>query len=70
MQVPLHILLFNFGVFISFNLDSQTEFIPNSDRLWDKKNCTYGIYTASSLMIKFKYERIKFKEKECEAEHA
>jgi hypothetical protein len=43
--------------FFSF---SGTEFIPNSDRL-PEKNCTYWIYTASSLMIKLKYENINLK---------
>jgi hypothetical protein len=71
-QVPLHILFFKFDVFIlnfiifdflslSYNPDSGTEFIPNSDRETIEHtvcgNCT--VYTASSLVIKFKYENMK-----------
>jgi hypothetical protein len=67
----------------SYNPDSGTEFIPNTLQLWEKL-CIFFIllsyYTYTGFfvkrdkllnkLIKFKYESIKFKKKECEAEHA
>jgi hypothetical protein len=75
----------NFSIYdffsLSCNPDSGTEFIPNSLRLWDKWRIFHTITTLGffvkcdkplilSKLIKFKYENIKFKKKECEAEHA
>jgi hypothetical protein len=47
------------------NPDSGTEFTATAFR----KNCTYGMYSASFYIKKFKYENIKLKN-ECEAGHA